>query len=59
MYLTRDLTNLSLPAIGGFLGGRDHTTVMHACKKVRAMMGEQNDILEKVTRLSGMLKQEF
>lgn len=34
MYLARDLTDYSLPEIGGFFGGRDHTTVLYACEKV-------------------------
>lgn len=34
MYLCRELTDLSLPKIGDLFGGRDHTTVIHACDKV-------------------------
>lgn len=34
MYLARDLTDYSLPELGGFFGGRDHTTVLHACEKI-------------------------
>jgi chromosomal replication initiator protein len=38
MYLSRDMTDLSLPEIGQFFGGRDHSTVIHACEKI------ENDI---------------
>lgn len=38
MYLTRDLTDLSLPKVGEEFGGRDHSTVIHACDKIATMM---------------------
>jgi len=41
MYLTKELTDLSLPKIGDSFGGRDHTTVLHACNKISNML--QND----------------
>ncbi len=47
MYLTRELTDLSLPKIGEFFGGRDHTTVLHAYDKISR--GEKSDpVLEKI-----------
>lgn len=39
MYLARQLTGLSLEQIGAFFGGRDHSTVLHACRKVEAALG--------------------
>lgn len=41
MYLARELTTASLPNIGNFLGGRDHTTIMHGCDKINSM--KEND----------------
>jgi chromosomal replication initiator protein len=49
MYLTRALTKLSLPQIGAFFAGRDHTTVLHACRKVEAELAE-NETLVAIVR---------
>ncbi|MDP0587970.1 MAG: chromosomal replication initiator protein DnaA [Candidatus Endonucleobacter bathymodioli] len=44
MALSKELTNHSLPEIGDAYGGRDHTTVLHACRKVKELMGDDTDI---------------
>ena len=44
MALSKELTGHSLPEIGDAYGGRDHTTVLHACRKVKALMAADNDI---------------
>ena len=44
MYLCRDLTSMSLPRIGQVFGGRDHTTVMHACQKIQEEMDKNADL---------------
>ena len=46
MAITRELTSHSLPEIGDSFGGRDHTTVLHACKKVVAFKKEDNKTKE-------------
>lgn len=51
MYLAKDLTNHSLPEIGDTFGGRDHTTVIHACRKVKELMITDADINEDVKNL--------
>ncbi len=53
MFLSREMTDYSLPDIGGFFGGRDHTTVLHACdkiKKERDNSQETNNILKVLTK---------
>lgn len=47
MYLMREETGASLPAIGHFLGGRDHTTVMHGCEKIGRELAQENMQLHK------------
>jgi chromosomal replication initiator protein len=56
MYLTRELTDLSYPAIAREFGGRDHTTVMHACDKISALMKERSQIYDQVTALDKAIR---
>lgn len=55
MYLAKDLTSLSYPAIGRSFGGRDHTTVMHAVKKIEQLIAEDNHLSSDVDLLRGLL----
>ncbi len=55
MYLCRELTDLSLPRIGEEFGGRDHTTVLHACKKIEKDIQIDKDFKNKLE----MIKQEL
>ncbi|WP_037363525.1 chromosomal replication initiator protein DnaA [Amycolatopsis orientalis] len=57
MYLCRELTEMSLPKIGQTFGGRDHTTVMHADKKIRKEMAERRRIYDQVQELTSRIKQ--
>ena len=58
MYLCRELTDLSLPKIGQLFGNRDHTTVMHADRKIRELMSERRAIYNQVTELTNRIKQQ-
>lgn len=51
MALTKELTDLSLPDIGEAFGGRDHTTVMHACRKIRELQHREPQIRDDYTNL--------
>jgi len=57
MYLSREMTNLSLPKIGQLFGNRDHTTVMYANKKIAELMKERRSIYNQVTELTSRIKQ--
>jgi len=51
MALSKELTNHSLPEIGDAFGGRDHTTVLHACRKVKSLRDESHEIKEDYQNL--------
>jgi len=55
MYLARELTDESLPAIGRHFGGRDHTTVMYACRRASARIDDDATVREAVEKLRAML----
>jgi len=56
MYVFRELTDLSYPAIARLFGGRDHTTVIHAVDKIQRLMKERKQIYDQVTELVQRLK---
>ncbi|WP_153397193.1 chromosomal replication initiator protein DnaA [Ornithinicoccus halotolerans] len=56
MYLCRELTDLSLPRIGQEFGGRDHTTVMHAERKIRGLIGEKRALFDQISELTGIIR---
>jgi chromosomal replication initiator protein len=56
MYVFRDLTDFSYPAIGREFGGRDHTTVIHAVEKVSSLMKERRQVYDQVTALIHRIK---
>jgi chromosomal replication initiator protein len=57
MYLSRELTGESLPAIGRHFGGRDHTTVLHACRRTAKRIAEDGSAREAVEKLQQELDQ--
>ena len=56
MYLCRELTDLSLPKIGNEFGGKDHTTVMYADRKIRGEMTEKRDVYDEIQQLTQLIK---
>ena len=56
MYLCRELTDLSLPRIGEKFGGRDHTTVMHAERKIKTQMAEKLTTYNQIAELTSRIK---
>jgi chromosomal replication initiator protein len=58
MYLARELTDMSLPKIGEEFGNRDHTTVMHATKKISELMRSQREVYNQVQSLTNAIKEK-
>ena len=58
MYIARELTDLSLPKIGEEFGGRDHTTVIHACEKISTEMLSDFDLKNKIDSIIKEIKGE-
>jgi len=56
MYLCRELTDLSLPKIGAQFGGRDHTTVMYADRKINQLLAERRSVFNQVSELTNRIK---
>lgn len=56
MYLSRELTPLSLPKIGEAFGGRDHTTVMHACDKISSELAQDQNLKLTIQRLTEAIR---
>ena len=56
MYLSRELTDASLPKIGSEFGRRDHTTVMHATRKIEGLINEQRDLYNQIQELTSRIK---
>lgn len=56
MYLCRELTELSLPKIGELFGGKDHTTVMYADRKIRKEITEKRDTYDEIQKLTSKIK---
>lgn len=56
MYILREDFQVSYPAIGKKLGGRDHTTVIHSCEKVKAEIATSSDLEEELSQIRALLK---
>jgi chromosomal replication initiator protein len=56
MYLSRELTDFSLPKIGEAFGGRDHTTVIHAHEKISQAIQEDQELYKVINNLNEKIK---
>jgi chromosomal replication initiator protein len=57
MYISRELTDLSLPEIGMSFGGKDHTTVLHSCNKIKEQVKQNQILRHKIERLMNFIQQ--
>jgi len=57
MYLSRELTDLSLPEIGDFFGGKDHTTVLHSYNKIKGLVGTNKPLKDRIDRIIRIIQQ--
>jgi len=57
MYISRELTELSLPEIGEFFGGKDHTTVLHSYNKIKTELNTNEILKDRVNRIVQLIKQ--
>jgi chromosomal replication initiator protein len=55
MYLCREMTDETLILIGTHFGGRDHTTVLHSCRKIESLIKLKREVLQEVTELTNMI----
>lgn len=58
MYVLRDILELSYPQIGGHLGGRDHTTIMHGFQKIEALVANQDNITQDIAEVRQRITQQ-
>ena len=57
MYLSRELTDLSLPEIGDFFGGKDHTTVLHSYNKIKELVKTNRLLKDRIDRIIKIVQQ--
>jgi chromosomal replication initiator protein len=57
MYLSRELTDFSLPEIGDFFGGKDHTTVLHSYNKIKGLVNTNTPLKDRIDRIIKIIQQ--
>jgi chromosomal replication initiator protein len=55
MYILREFYNISLPSIGQKLGGRDHTTVIHSCEKIKNELKLNSELQSEINQIKAMI----